>query len=148
MTPKQPLQKWCVTGDYDVASRRQIKAAREREKKAEERERDAKKVAANWERIKGMASGFERTDKSGSGILRASGFKREVTINEGLTKQPLLDRKAAIVIDEDRAEEMQEREAAAQEEKKRKAKRVAIVCHKSSYQYVTEGMDPKLFGRK
>ncbi|WYW02663.1 hypothetical protein Peetri_00075 [Pseudomonas phage vB_PpuM-Peetri] len=45
-------------------------------------------------------------------------------------------------------EEMSVREAAAQVEIAQKRKRVAVVCHKSGYQYVGEAEDPKTFGKK
>lgn len=44
--------------------------------------------------------------------------------------------------------EMAEREAKAQEEIKQKQKRVAILFNKGGYGYITDGMDPKTFGRK
>jgi hypothetical protein len=40
------------------------------------------------------------------------------------------------------------REAVAQKEIESKKKRVAILVNKSSYQYVSDGMDPKTLGRK
>lgn len=45
-------------------------------------------------------------------------------------------------------EDMAIREAAAQQEIERKKKRVAVVCHKSGYQYVGEAEDPRTFGKK
>ena len=131
-----------------MPSRRQIRAAKDREKKAAQREAEEKKVAANWERLISMPSGFSRTAISGSGVLGAKVFRREVIVNEGRTKQPLPAEAKPLMYEDSRQEEMRIREALAQEEKERKKKRVAVVCHKSSYQYITEGMDPKLFGRK
>lgn len=44
--------------------------------------------------------------------------------------------------------EMAEREAKAQQEIQQKKKRVAILFNKGGYGYITDGMDPKTFGRK
>lgn len=44
--------------------------------------------------------------------------------------------------------EFAQREALAQAEIERKKKRVAIPFNKGPYQYITEGMDPKTFGKK
>lgn len=130
-----------------MASRRQLKAAKERERRAQEKQREEEKLASSWSGIKNMPSGFQRSTLQGSGMLRDKSFRREVLINEsGAKHTPREERRA--VFDEERAEEMREREALAQQEIERKKTRVAIVCHKSSYQYITEGMDPKLFGRK
>lgn len=131
-----------------MPSRRQIRAAKDREKKAAQREAEEKKVADNWERLVSMPSGFSRTAISGSRVLGAKVFRREVIVNEGQMKQPLPAEAKPFMYEDSQKEEMRIREALAQEEKERKKKRVAVVCHKSSYQYITEGMDPKLFGRK
>jgi hypothetical protein len=44
--------------------------------------------------------------------------------------------------------EMAEREAKAQSEIRQNQKRVAVLYNKGTYGYITEGMDPKTFGRK
>lgn len=46
------------------------------------------------------------------------------------------------------SEELAAREAAAQEQIKVKRGRVAVICHKSGYQYVGESEDPRTFGKK
>lgn len=44
--------------------------------------------------------------------------------------------------------EMIAREQVAQKQIAEKRKRVAVVCHKSGYQYVGESEDPRTFGKK
>lgn len=44
--------------------------------------------------------------------------------------------------------ELELRELVAQQEIAKKRQRVAVVCHKSGYQYVGESEDPKTFGKK
>lgn len=136
-------------GVKHMPGKRQKIAAKNREKVAQQRALDEKKVADNWKRLQEMQSGFKRGTSSGSGVLSTKVFRREVVINEGMTKQtPSYANARRIPVPEELEEEMRKREAAAQAEIERKRTHVAILCHKSSYQYITEGMDPKLFGRK
>lgn len=62
--------------------------------------------------------------------------------NNGVTPVQLKSEK---IIYED---EMAIREQEAQREIERKKKRVAILCPKSTYQYITDGIDIKEIGRK
>jgi hypothetical protein len=132
---------------------RKQRAERARQKAKLDREAEEKKLKQNFERILSMSSGFKSESNtpvkvvlSGS-LVHQKVFRRDsaVKVSRALPKPTL---KVKPVIDDEKLEEMQRREASAREEIERKKKRVAVTVNKGAYQYITDGMDPKTFGRK
>jgi hypothetical protein len=108
-----------------------------------------KRLEANFKRLKNMRSGLVvgKPDPKAKPrtLVVAMPVRREVKQLVGkITQKEFVVPK----MDFELTDEMIAREKAAQEEIERKKKRVAVLYNKGAYQYITDEMDPKTFGRK
>ena len=142
-----------------IKSRRQLRADRKRVENQKDREQELLQLKKNAERLKSMSSGLIHGVSTGrttgakiqvsalpsSGVLSQKAFRRETPAYPSLvsvSNSPVKVKKQPL------SEEMQRREDAAQEEIARKKKRVAVICHKSGYQYLSEDVDLTMIGKK
>lgn len=142
-----------------MPSRRQIRASKKREENRKQSERDHQKLKDEAARLRTMESGL-------LGVTYGTLTGRFSMKTSHISERPSIVQPAPYiretpnypsVIDFTAAErrfakrltkEMQAREDAAQEEIARKRKRVAVIAHKSAYQYITDETDLTLMGRK
>lgn len=108
-----------------------------------------KRLEENYKRLVNMRSGLvvgkpDPTAKART-LVVAMPVRREVKQLAGKITQR---EHVAAKIEIEMSDEMIAREKAAQEEIEHKKKRVAVLYNKGAYQYITDEMDPKTFGRK
>lgn len=143
-----------------IKSKRQLLADRKRVENLAFAEREDARLKANAQRLRTMSSGFVYGVSTGrtsgskvntsaiprSNVLNPKTFVRETPSYPSLVSvcsSPVTVKKFKAL-----SAEMEERERLAQEEIARKRKRVAVVAHKSAYQYLSDDMDLTLIGRK
>jgi hypothetical protein len=147
-----------------IKSKRQLRADRQRIENQAYAEREAERLKANALRLKSLVGGFsiegtvtgrvsasksnESAKPSPGCVLNLKHYVREtreikslITMDVGFTRTELRVAKRM-------SAEMEERERIAQIEISKKRKRVAVVAHKSAYQYLSDDMDLTLIGRK
>lgn len=141
-----------------IKSRRQLRADRKRVENQKDREQELLQLKKNADRLKSMSSGLIKGVSTGrttgakiqvsalpsSGVLSQKAFRRETPNYPSLVSVS----SSPVKVKKPLSEEMQRREEVAQLEIERKKKRVAVICHKSGYQYLSEDTDLTMLGKK
>ena len=129
-----------------IKSRRQLRALAERQKNLQDREREQAALQREALRLRTLTAGFSKSSEGGkrSSLLNPTPYRRQTERPPSLTLIDTSIKAQPIEL----SPEMQERERRAQAEIKQKQKRVAVLYNKGAYQYISDEMDPKTFGRK
>ena len=142
-----------------MTSRRQARAAKKREENLRQADREKQKLKDEAVRLRTMESGLLGVTY-GTTTGRFSMKTSHLSARPSILQPPVYVRETPnypsvvdFTVTEQRlakrlTKEMQAREEAAQEEIARKRKRVAVIAHKSAYQYITDETDLTTMGRK
>jgi hypothetical protein len=134
-----------------IRSRRQLNAIKLREQRKRERQEEEELLQAEALRLKNLKGGFARSsdvavDRRKSPLLSPGVFRRATTAVPSKADTTFVAGSRSIPTYTD--PELIARERLAMEEIEKKKRRTTVLYNKGGYQYITDGMDPKTFGKK
>lgn len=141
-----------------IKSRRQLRADRKRLENLKSKEHEAAELKANAARLRSMSSSFSHgvsTGRSSGRTMNVSATPRNTVLSpktfvrETPSYPSLVSvSNSPVKVKKRLSPEMEEREKVAQEETARKKKRVAVLCNKGAYQYISDETDLTTLGSR